>query len=906
MNDFSFFINNSSIASDDLVRRAVDDMVRSGLYPETLEKAMVRIFSDKVDILKARLGRSNLGGQSILQVYRLIEFPYFNKEGKVVLYRYKLIPSALDKDGREIKYLHPENAPAIPYILPDIWDVKDKTHKPIWITEGEKKALKLVQHERHAIGLSGVWNFKAGIRSTEKESRELWLELKEFDWRGRTVFLAFDNDLWVNSNVRYALYELAFKLYAKDAIVRIALWTNEKGIDDYLVSKELIGKSVDEVLTTIEQSSIELMGFITPSSAHPNELIRAIAYSDVDGIRCEQIIREIKDKFKIPLAVLRTEINRKRREVENEIDEYEDLERSKICQELCGLNYLPLIPPGFDIIDKTLYEIKIIKDIEIKIPISNLFAIESSVNSENSKMILKSIYNRRLMIDLAISDTKNFDVEISNFLRQPFTKDTIKALQKYVQDFHGLNRGKMPVFTGMDKTGWIKDVFYLPTREYENIIWENETLIRAITTNGNREQQLELLKKILKTPAGICVLAGLSAPLLRILDIPNYIVNLTGLPKMGKSTVAWFNASLWGNPLYLKGSWFSTKVGFELFAATWRDMPVWLDEFESAGKEVSNVVDFMYQYHQGFGKLRGTKDLHIKAQREFNGVFITTSEKDIDSIISRIKNIRTIPRGIFRRVIEVPIDEESFNILNSDEKLDLPEINRFAYKNYGWFAKEWVEFIEKNIDKVTETYNGFYNSLTTIGMIKGMESSYGIILTVCRLLDKFLDTEVINSDGEQAGSLLMGWIHDELITKQSETMESVEDITSEFLNQLRDVVFSNKDKFIGMNTLIKQRASIGFVDGEETTITIDATRTVWGEVINDKDVFILVTAFKDEICNKYGFVKNQVLGEFKKKDLLKISSAGVDSKHSRFRHRISGKPMWGYYFKDVFEKEDFI
>ncbi len=226
MPEYVKFLNGHS-PDDGLVKLCIEDVQKSRLSPETLEKVKARIFSGNKDRLKECLGFASINNQDILRSCRLIEFPYFNEKGETILYRYKLIPSLTDKDGREIKYFQPKDKVAIPYILPEAWQVKDKTNKPIWITEGEKKALTLIQHGRHAIALSGVWNFKAGGKSDLNNDKGLWQELQSFEWRGRTVYLAFDMDLWTNPAVRSALYELAFKLFDRGASVKIATWEGD-------------------------------------------------------------------------------------------------------------------------------------------------------------------------------------------------------------------------------------------------------------------------------------------------------------------------------------------------------------------------------------------------------------------------------------------------------------------------------------------------------------------------------------------------------------------------------------------------------------------------------------------------------------------------------------------------------
>jgi hypothetical protein len=201
---------------DALVRSALEGFrERSGLSAETLERAQVRIFSGNGDTLKARLGFASIDGQPILKTARLVEVPSFNPEGTIKSWSFRLYPPVDDR-----RYLHPKGEPARPYILPEVWAMREKPNKPLWITEGAKKALKLIQHGRHAIALAGVWNFK------DRDGDETFLfdDMEQFSWRGRTVFLAFDMDLWTNPQVRFALYELALKLMAKGVIIRFPRW----------------------------------------------------------------------------------------------------------------------------------------------------------------------------------------------------------------------------------------------------------------------------------------------------------------------------------------------------------------------------------------------------------------------------------------------------------------------------------------------------------------------------------------------------------------------------------------------------------------------------------------------------------------------------------------------------------
>ena len=290
-NSFSYFLNGYNPSTNALVKQALEDMQdKSRLLPETLELAGVRIFSGNTDTIKNRLGFESIKGHPVLKISKLIEFPYYDKNSKILFYEFKLLPAIEDK-----KYLHPLNVPAYPYILPPVWDIADKPHKPLWITEGAKKVLKLIQHGRPCIGISGVYNFKAGKGSKETESLSLWRELEAFNWKGRIAYIGFDSDLCTNPNVRTALFTLACTLIARGAAVKIPTWKGEKGIDDFLASQ----KDPERALTDLEAKAKTLEQFVC--FEHRSEIIKALSktHTSMDGITREGLITAIAKKLNL-------------------------------------------------------------------------------------------------------------------------------------------------------------------------------------------------------------------------------------------------------------------------------------------------------------------------------------------------------------------------------------------------------------------------------------------------------------------------------------------------------------------------------------------------------------------------------------------------------------------------------
>jgi hypothetical protein len=294
------------------VRLAVEDMIRSGLTIHTLMKAGVKLFNGNRQDLVDAIGRGRMDGLEIGMAAELAEFPSRDEQGGKRYSRFRLYP---ELDGR--KYLHPIGAPAMPWILPPVWELKAKNNVPIWLTEGEKKAMKLLQHNEHAISLPGVWNFKAGQkdRHAEWRDKEMWADLRGFRWDGRTVYLAFDSDLWTNPSVRFALYELGVRLYSLGALVRIVVWSGPKGIDDYLAPHPFVEKAI----SALKENARDLFAFMVPD--HSNEIIRALAVIELSPVKSDQLETAVAKILGISRSSLRKDV-KQRREHDGGLPEY--------------------------------------------------------------------------------------------------------------------------------------------------------------------------------------------------------------------------------------------------------------------------------------------------------------------------------------------------------------------------------------------------------------------------------------------------------------------------------------------------------------------------------------------------------------------------------------------------------
>ena len=190
--------------------------------------------------------------------------------------------------------------------------LRNKTNVPVWITEGEKKSLCLIQYGEYVISISGVWNFKAGKDTDLDDQKDLWGVLKEFDWRGRTVFMAFDSDLWTNPQVRDALWEMSIRLFSLGSIVKFISWkpSEGKGIDDYLCCKQAQGKDIFQIIEGLKDKATPLEKFISPD--HDHAILRALSKVDLTPVKYEQITKALSRKLGVDKGTVSIEINKRK------------------------------------------------------------------------------------------------------------------------------------------------------------------------------------------------------------------------------------------------------------------------------------------------------------------------------------------------------------------------------------------------------------------------------------------------------------------------------------------------------------------------------------------------------------------------------------------------------------------
>ena len=155
--------------------------------------------------------------------------------------RFRVLPHKLAPPGATLaedmpRYLQKPGTGCEAYYPPIIdWEsVLVDTSIGVIVTEGEAKAAKACKEGFPTIGLGGVSSFRS-IRNGIIFSRTL----KDFNWRGRRVYIIYDSDIVTNINVVHAINSLALTLVDHGAIPYVCfipqLENGKSGLDDFLI-----------------------------------------------------------------------------------------------------------------------------------------------------------------------------------------------------------------------------------------------------------------------------------------------------------------------------------------------------------------------------------------------------------------------------------------------------------------------------------------------------------------------------------------------------------------------------------------------------------------------------------------------------------------------------------------------
>lgn len=137
-------------------------------------------------------------------------------------------------------------------------------------------------------------------------------------------------------------------------------------------------------------------------------------------------------------------------------------------------------------------------------------------------------------------------------------------------------------------------------------------------------------------PGALAVLtASLSSPLLEMLDVPGFVVDICGETSTGKTTLLRAAASIWGRPDEMSDAaalttWKATTVGYERRSAVLRHLPYLIDDSKLARSPEARA-SFIYATVSGRPPTRGTPGRGLAQMGSWRHIAISTGEAPLSS-----------------------------------------------------------------------------------------------------------------------------------------------------------------------------------------------------------------------------------------------------------------------------------
>jgi hypothetical protein len=133
----------------------------------------------------------------------------------------KIFPTLTDAEGHSVKYLQPKGAGPRLYFVARTLRTALEGDAPLWLVEGEKKALAVAQCGYPAVGFCGVEGWHA------RHSRALIGDFDTIRLRDRIVEVLPDGDYRTNEHVKRAVQRLGTALADRGARPRVVLLPQE-------------------------------------------------------------------------------------------------------------------------------------------------------------------------------------------------------------------------------------------------------------------------------------------------------------------------------------------------------------------------------------------------------------------------------------------------------------------------------------------------------------------------------------------------------------------------------------------------------------------------------------------------------------------------------------------------------
>jgi hypothetical protein len=430
----------------------------------------------------------------------------------------------------------------------------------------------------------------------------------------------------------------------------------------------------------------------------------------------------------------------------------------------------------------------------------------------------------------------------------PVSSNSASELISYLEDFEACNRDNVEVVKSLSRVGWTKDGDFFPFTTGDEIEFETDStdtskIFNSLEERGSYELWKEECLKIRRfghIPRFI-VASSFASPLLEKLSRRTFVVHIWDYSKSGKTATTKLALSVWGDPVRMIGSFFSTMVGMEKMCGALNHLPFAIDELQVLNEKKMPLESIIYSLSLMQGKFRGRRDGGLQDIPTWKNIVITTGEKAIMKDSSQ--------DGVSTRTLEI-----YGKVLRDEEEAS--HVHVLAEKNYGFAGKEFMvklcEKLKNEHQCLDRDFERIRNALKTNGLTSGHLDN---VANVC-VADYYASMMVWGESEEiafkEAVAMGVKIIENNNLHTQIDHVDRAWDV-------LISWVAANRDKFGGL-----------------------ACAPRYGNIVNGTTYQILVK-YANDILTDAGFEYSKCIQGFMERGLIKNFIEGGKPKPSAVR-----------------------
>lgn len=317
--------------------------------------------------------------------------------------------------------------------------------------------------------------------------------------------------------------------------------------------------------------------------------------------------------------------------------------------------------------------------------------------------------------------------------------ESAKALVTYFTRMDASNSDLLPESHSATRMGWIDRSRFLP---YESdLLFDGDAefgqMYRSIREQGSKEAWFDLAGQVRRgkniVPRVLLAASFASVLIKPLRKLPFFVHVWSDASGTGKTVGLMFAASVWADPNeeagYVKNM-NTTNVALELTSSFLGSLPLCLDELclKDSGGYKGSLEEMVYQFCEGVGRARGTRNGGTQRQRQWNCCAISTGETPLIKEKARA--------GAVNRVLEVEFGEEPLfadNIAAANTVRD----------NFGFAGKMFINALlqEGALDKISQYQREYYSKLLELTGITDKQAGVASILLAA---DKFAALKVFD------------------------------------------------------------------------------------------------------------------------------------------------------------------